>query len=282
MANEDILAILPQPEKDNIRNQLTQPQKDMHDALLADINQVKRNSKGRTDLNLETLDSYESMWLKTELEKKEKADELIRQGASAKAVQERTDGIGQQRHAQWESAAKVEFGLAGGFAIQELNAVRKPTGPVGGIGKMFYDKHDGGMQWGGILGALGGLFLGMNFGGMLGGGWMSIVAIIGGVLAGAWLGDKAGDGISSLFSSGEKTPPPTSSQGKSRQADSPEEKSQNAAQQIATPFIGPIPTDLTKTVTGGEHVETEHSAQLPAQSPPAKKAPKQQSQPDSR
>jgi len=130
-------------------------------------------------------------------------------------------------------------------------------GITGGIVKNFWDENDkgplGGLQIGGVLGALAGLFLGMNLGGMLGGGWMSIIAIIGGVLAGAWLGDTAGDGISSLFSSGDKTPQSAPGQGKSRQVDTDAQKRMEAARAAAAQ-----PAERNEPPKDGERVNTKN------------------------
>lgn len=62
------------------------------------------------------------------------------------------------------------------------------------IGRNFYDKGNGGMQWGGVAGGLLGLLAGMMFGGGIGS-WIGILAMIAGAVVGGWLGDMAGDKI---------------------------------------------------------------------------------------
>jgi hypothetical protein len=212
-AELDVIAPLSQAEKNDIHDHITIDRQAEHDTLRKAIDQVKRNSGGRKDLDLDALDSYESMWLRSEQEKQTKKDEMIRNSASEESINNALNGIGERHIKKWEPLAKRFYGDGGNQAFAALQGANQPTGFVEGITKTVYDKNDGGMQWGGVIGAIGGLLLGMMGGDMMGGGWWSVVAAIGGALLGAWLGEKSGDTVSGMFT---KSPEPAQGMGKSR------------------------------------------------------------------
>lgn len=107
-----------------------------------------------------------------------------------------------------------KYGPAGDEAGAALGKEMKKN-VVSEVVSNFYDEEKGGVQWGGIAGALlGGLLLSSLAGGM--GTWFGILAIILGAAAGGWLGNMAGDAIRERTGGSEKTSPAASEPGQAR------------------------------------------------------------------
>jgi hypothetical protein len=153
------------------------------------------------------------------------------------------------------------FGVDGARANKILDEELNP-GIAGSLVKNVYDKNKGGPQWGGIIGAALGLLAGFFGGPMLGGGWMSVLAIVGGTLLGSWLGKKAGDAMS-----GPEAPATT-------EPSTEQVKAQGKSQQIENTLA---PADEKKLASilksaqkkdepskEGEHVDDTQSGQLAA------------------
>jgi hypothetical protein len=99
-----------------------------------------------------------------------------------------------------QQAVADKHGELGKEVLTEFN--RRTSSPtiIGGVTRQFFDRDDGGMQWGGILGAVIGGLLGWS---MLGGAGFGTLLTVGGILlatlAGGWAGNKAADTISDFF-----------------------------------------------------------------------------------
>jgi hypothetical protein len=127
-----------------------------------------------------------------------------------------------------------------------------------GITNNFYDKSEGGMQWGGVIGGVLGVLVGMFMGGGTGS-WMGIIAMIAGALAGGMIGDRVGDamrGPRQPAAGGGTSPDAARGQGQEQEADSPEaalrrERARGVANGLQE-----------RKLDGGEHVDDKQSALL--------------------
>lgn len=205
--NREIVEVLPLAKREEILGKLVPEQQELYRGMKADLEKVKRNNPG---IDTEILDSYESMWLKTQLDVRDKRDELIRENSPVAGNDDFFYNMQKAQVKKWQVQANRKYGIDGALSLGALDEMKKPVGAIEGLTKNFYDKTDGGIQWGGILGAVGGVMLGMMGGEMFGagGGWMSLLLIAGGALLGGMIGNKGGDVVSGMMYKGkEKTPP---------------------------------------------------------------------------
>lgn len=103
-----------------------------------------------------------------------------------------------------------KFGAEGQEAWKELHNKMQGSSIIGAAASQIYDKKKGGMQWGGIVGLiLGGLMATqLTGGGIMTGELLPILATVGTAFLGAWLGNKAADGIGNMLKP-DPTPAPS-------------------------------------------------------------------------
>lgn len=102
-----------------------------------------------------------------------------------------------------------QYGAEGQEAWKELHNKMQGPSIIGAATSQIYDKKKGGMQWGGIVGLiLGGLMATqLTGGGIMTGELLPILATVGTAFLGAWLGNKAADGIGNMLKP-DATPAP--------------------------------------------------------------------------
>ncbi len=154
------------------------------------------------------------------------------------------------------------FGADGKEAWKALhNKMEGPSIFSAAFGQV-YDKSKGGVQWGGIVGLLAGAFMATQLtGGLMTGELMPILMTVGAGFLGAWLGNKATDGVSNLMASPPETPAPQTEQTLQREAAPPTQQQQQG------PLTPEIKEQAKQAVGDDTPSQTPPPAPPPAGSP---------------
>ena len=148
-----------------------------------------------------------------------------------------------------------------GAATEQL----EDTGFIGKIANSIYDKNNGGMQWGYLVGGLGGTLLGGLMGnyiataGGAAGSWLGTVATILLALSGGALGSRLGNDITASFSpSGDATSNVAAASAAPSRAATQEVIRETANHHAAYSAADQVKRN-SSTVSGGDHVEEGHA-----------------------
>lgn len=227
------------PRNEHLLSQLSQEPRDTYARIAAATEKLIAE---RPDF-APAYQEYRQAWLEHAI-KSDRRVMQVRREVEAKGVRPQYADLKKMRDNDANAFASdvnrrmAKYGQTGDEAGKALEGeLNKSVGS--GIVSNVYDKSQGGVQWGGVAGALlGGLLL-MNMAGGTGT-WFGIFAIAVGALAGSWLGDMAGDAVRNKMNANQtkKSDTPAPGKGKAQQPEvSPEamERAKRAVLDGSTP-----------------------------------------------
>lgn len=244
------------------------------------INQAMARVEQRNPgMNTGVYTAYLENWLNGALAHQQAMEDLKNRAEAAQiplnrnAIQHESVKIRRQFMEDFMQNELPRHGKAGQFAFRELGK-EMDTNVLNTVTRNVYDPSEGGIQWGGIIGAVLGGMLGFMTGGGLNS-WVGIAALAAGILGGSWLGNKAGDWIGGKMGGGQAAPGAEPQPVQSRQPQqqlSPEaQRRRDAAIEAATRREAER-ANQSGISPGGTHVDDGNSAQLPP--PPTEQSPR--------
>ncbi len=207
--NKPLSGTVQRPANENLVNGLSRVNQHNYMRLKESMFEV---AKERPDLDTRVYTEYMQDYLNAATKREAEVKKIL---AAAKA-----DGYTPNRSELERETAKEHREFMKGFVHNKLPKYgaegkeawsalhKKMQGPsiFSAAASQIYDKNKGGMQWGGLVGLLVGGFMATQLGAGLFNGLMPALMTIGAAFLGAWLGNKAVDGVSNLVTTHSETP----------------------------------------------------------------------------